>query len=146
MVQSRPAKVGDRVVIHYIGTLDNGKIFDTREADSPLTITLGKQEVFPALEEQIVGMQPGQVKNLLILAEDAFGLRKDENIINLERSAFPAEKKLRIGQKISIDFTDNSSRIVQIVALADNYITVDGNHQLAGHDLTFALKLAAILD
>jgi FKBP-type peptidyl-prolyl cis-trans isomerase len=44
------AKTGDLVTVHYIGTLDNGRIFDQRDTDQPLSLTLGAEEVFPALE------------------------------------------------------------------------------------------------
>ena len=141
----KTAESSNKIVIHYIGTLDDGRIFDTRDADSPLTITLGQHEIFPALENKILGMKVGQVKNILIQAEEAFGLRSDENIIKLDRTVFPSRKKIELGQKISVDFRDGSSRVVRVIQVNDNHVTVDGNHALAGHDLTFALKLAAIL-
>lgn len=90
----KPAELGNKIEIHYIGTLDDGRIFDTRDAESPLTITLGNHEIFPALENEIIGMKVGQVKNIRIQAEKAFGLRSDENIIKLDRTVFPPEKKL----------------------------------------------------
>lgn len=43
---------GDRVTVHYIGTLDNGRIFDQREEDQPLPFTIGASEVFPALDRK----------------------------------------------------------------------------------------------
>jgi len=141
----KPAELGNKIEIHYIGTLDDGRIFDTRDADSPLNITLGQHEIFAALEDEIIGMKVGQVKNILIQAEEAFGLRSDENIIKLDRTVFPAEKPIELGQKISVDFSDGSSRVLRIIQVNDKHVTVDGNHALAGHDLTFALKLAAIL-
>ncbi len=58
------AKTGDLVTVHYIGTLDNGRIFDQRDTDQPLSLTLGAEEVFPALEKAIVGMTVGEVKNI----------------------------------------------------------------------------------
>jgi FKBP-type peptidyl-prolyl cis-trans isomerase 2 len=86
------AGYGDRITVHYIGTLDNGRIFDSREEDSPLQITLGSKEIFPALEEQIIGMCAGEVKNIEIRAADAFGERKRGDIISLPRSSFPGNK------------------------------------------------------
>lgn len=141
----KTAELGNKVVIHYIGTLDNGRIFDTRDDDSPLLITLGQREIFPALENEIIGMTTGQVKNITIAAQDAYGPRQDENIIKLDRSAFPAGQNLQIGRKISMEFKDGSRRIMRVVAINEEVVTVDGNHALAGQDLTFALKLDAIL-
>lgn len=138
------AKSGDTVTVHYIGTLDNGRIFDSRDENSPLEFTLGNGDVFSALEEQIVGMKVGQVKNILLAAEQAYGPRREENIITLKRDMFPADKELKLGQKLSLEFGGKSERVMMITRLEGDEVTLDGNHLLAGQDLTFALKLEAI--
>jgi len=139
------AQKGDRVAVHYIGTLDNGRIFDSRDDDSPLIITLGNNEIFPALEAEIIGMQQGQVKNILIKAEDAYGPRLKENMLELSRSAFPADKEIKVGQKLNLTFADGAARTMMVYKVDEETVTLDGNHSLAGLDLTFALKLAEIL-
>ena len=58
------AKEGDVVTVHYIGTLDNGRIFDQRDGDEPLSFKLGAGEEFSKLEREIVDMQVGEVKNI----------------------------------------------------------------------------------
>ena len=138
------AKIGDQVTVHYIGTLDNGRIFDSRDDDSPLEITLGAGDVFPALEEQIVGMKAGQVKNIILAAEQAYGPRLNENILTLNRDMFPAERELKVGQKLSLEFGGQSERIMMIVKVEEDEVTLDGNHALAGLELTFALQLVKI--
>lgn len=131
--------------MHYIGTLDNGRIFDSRDDAAPLTCTLGGNEIFPALEAQVIGMKVGEVRNITIPAKDAFGIRSDANVIALDRSGFPPGQQIRVGRKIQVDFNDGSSRVMRVVAVDDTSVTLDGNHALAGQDLTFALKLAKIL-
>jgi len=138
------AKTGDLVTVHYIGTLDNGRIFDQRDGEQPLCLTLGAEEVFPALERAIIGMAVGEVKNVHLPAEQAYGLRLDENLLKVSRQLFPAEKELRIGQKLSVELGDNSGRIMRIRRVDDQEVLLDGNHDLAGCDLTFALQLVAI--
>ena len=65
------AKQGDLITVHYIGTLDNGKIFDQRDGDQPLSFTIGRGEVFPALEQGVIGMAAGEVRNISLDAEQA---------------------------------------------------------------------------
>lgn len=139
------AQLGDRVCIEYIGTLDNGCIFDSTTDDQPLTFSIGQGEVFPALEQAVIGMRVGSAANIEIKAVDAYGLRRDENLLRLPRSQFPADRELRSGEKISIAFADGEERIMRIIRLDADLITLDGNHPLAGLDLTFALQLTAIL-
>ena len=138
------AKTGDLVTVHYIGTLDNGRIFDQRDTDQPLSLTLGAEEVFPALEKAIVGMTVGEVKNIHLAAEQAYGLRLDENLLRVPRELFPSEKELRIGQKLSVELGGNSQRVMRIRLVDEREVLLDGNHDLAGCDLTFALQLVAI--
>ncbi len=138
------AKPGDLVTIHYIGTLDNGYIFDSAEADNPLSFTIGEEEIFPALEQAIIGMQLGSAANIEIRSADAYGPRRDENLLRVPRSQFPAEREIRAGEKISLAFSDGEERIMRILMLDETQVTLDANHPLAGLDLTFALHLEKI--
>ena len=135
---------GDRVTVHYIGTLDNGAVFDSRDRDDPLTLILGDHSVFPALEQQICGMYYGQTRNIRIPAAQAYGPRKNDNLIKVERSQFPNDRPPEVGKLLTITFADGEERIMRICACDDEDITLDANHPLAGLDLTFALTLVAI--
>lgn len=140
----RCARIGDLVTIHYIGTLDNGRIFDQRDGDHPLTLKLGAGEVFPALEAGIIGMRMGEVKNIHLPAEQAYGLRLDENLLRVPLDLFPKDKVLQVGQKLSIELGGRSSRRVRVRHVGTETVLLDGNHDLAGCDLTFALQLVSI--
>ena len=140
----RKAMIGDKVTVHYIGTLDNGRIFDQRDADCPLSFVLGQGEVFPKLESEIIDMQVGEVKNIYLPAEEAFGLRRDENLLKVSREHFPTGKDLRIGQKLNIELGGNTQRVMRIRKVNEAEVLLDGNHDLAGCDLTFALELVSI--
>jgi FKBP-type peptidyl-prolyl cis-trans isomerase 2 len=138
------AEIGSTATISYIGTLDNGRIFHSTEEQGPQTFTIGSGQVFPALEQAIVGMRAGEVKNIVLTAEQSYGPRLQENIITLEREVFPAGKEIVAGQKLSIEFKGGISRAMVVTAVNDHEVTLDGNHPLAGLDLTFALKLESL--
>ena len=138
------AKTGDRVTIHYIGTLDNGHIFDRRETDDPLIFEIGASQVFPALEEQILGMAVGETRNVLLSAGQAYGQRLTENLLYVPRELFPPAHALEVGQKLRIELAGREQRNMRISRVDDDQVLLDGNHDLAGCDLTFALQLVAI--
>jgi FKBP-type peptidyl-prolyl cis-trans isomerase 2 len=138
------AEIGSIVTISYIGTLDNGRIFHSTEVDGPQTFTIGNGQLFPALEQAIIGMRGGEVKNIVLTAEEAYGPRLKENIINVARKAFPAEREICVGQKLSIEFKGGTSRVMMVTAVNENSVTLDGNHPLAGLELTFALKMEQV--
>lgn len=141
----KKAAIGDTVTISYIGTLDNGRIFDSTEEQGALTITLGEDQVFPALEAAIVGMVVGDTQNIQIAAADAYGHRLESNIIKVGRSLFPPDRELRIGEKLSLQFKGGVERVMMILEINDQEVMLDGNHPLAGLDLTFALRLDGII-
>ena len=140
----KQAKPGDRVTVHYIGTLDNGRIFDQRDADQPLSFTIGAGEVFPALEQAIVGMTAGEVKNIYLRAEESYGLRLDENLIQVALDLFPVGNDLKVGQKLSIELGGSERRTMRVRKIGERAVLLDGNHDLAGCDLTFALQVVSI--
>jgi FKBP-type peptidyl-prolyl cis-trans isomerase 2 len=138
------ATTGSTVTISYIGTLDNGRIFHSTENQGPLTVTIGAGQLFPALEQAIIGMRAGEVKNIELAAADAYGPRLKENIISVARHTFPAGKEIIVGQKLSIEFKGGVSRVMVVTGVSGDDVTLDGNHPLAGLDLTFALKLERV--
>mgnify|MGYP001224364571 CR=1 FL=1 len=140
---SRVSK-GDRVTVHYIGTLDNGRIFDQRDAETPLTFTAGAGEIFSKMEQEILDMKVGEVRNIHLSAEEAFGKRLEENILKVSRELFPAERELKIGQKLQVELADGTQKTMRIREVSEQQVLLDGNHDLAGCNLTFALQLMAI--
>lgn len=134
-------KLGSIVTLSYIGTLDNGKIFHSTEEHTPLVVTIGSDQVFAALEQALIGMCAGDVKNVVLAAEQGYGLREEENIIKVKRSLFPDGKEIRVGQKLSMEFKNGQSRVMLVIAVDENSVTIDGNHPLAGCELTFAVRI-----
>lgn len=132
---------GSRVTVSYVGTLENGRIFQSTEEDGALTFTIGAGEVFPALERALIGMRKGDVKNIVLSAEEAYGLRREENLLRISQVAFPAGKEIVAGQKLSIEFKGGVSRLMMVIEAGDDVVTLDGNHPLAGCELTFALRV-----
>jgi len=138
------AQHGNTVTVSYIGTLDNGRIFDSTEENGPLTFTIGNDQVFTALEKAIIGMASGETRNIVIPAAEAYGPRLEANIIKVKREMFPAERQLRIGEQLRIEFSGGKERVLIILEENEREVTLDGNHPLAGLDLTFALRLDAV--
>lgn len=140
----KAVKNGCSVTVSYIGTLDNGRIFHSTEEQGPFTFTIGAGQVFPALEQAVIGMKCGDVKNIVLTAPEAYGEHLQENCINISRSTFPAEKDISIGQKLSIDFKGGVTRIMIVSEINADTVKLDGNHPLAGQSLTFALRIDEI--
>ena len=140
----RRAQPGSTVTISYIGTLDNGRIFHSTEEHGPIRFTVGNNEVFPALERAVLAMTVGEARNVVIQAAEAYGPRLEANLLKVKRELFPSDRELMLGEKLSLTFAGGTARVMLVLALDEHEVTLDGNHPLAGCDLTFALRLDAV--
>ncbi len=68
------AEPGDTLTVHYVGTLSDGKVFDSsRDRDIPLTFTLGVGQVIRGWDEGLFGMRVGGKRQLTISPEYGYG-------------------------------------------------------------------------
>ena len=71
-----PARVGDIVSVHYVGTLSDGKKFDSsRDRSTPFTFNLGQGLVIKGWDEGLVGMKEGGIRRLILPPNLGYGER-----------------------------------------------------------------------
>jgi len=70
------AVVGAKIAVHYVGKLEDGRVFDSsRERDRPFRFVVGDEMVIPGWDEGVVGMQVGGLRRLVIPPHLAYGER-----------------------------------------------------------------------
>ena len=138
------AKDGDTVNVHYTGKLEDGTVFDSSVEREPLEFTLGAGTIVPAFEEAVRGMQAGQSKTVTIPSQEAYGPRRDEMVLVVERTELPPELKPDVGQQLQMQQSDGRAVSVLVTDVSETTITIDANHPLAGKDLTFEIELLEI--
>ncbi|GAB4823664.1 hypothetical protein N2152v2_010710 [Parachlorella kessleri] len=75
-------KKGQKVTVHYTGTLTNGKKFDSsRDRGQPFDFTIGVGQVIRGWDEGVAQMSVGQRANLLISADYGYGARGAGGVI-----------------------------------------------------------------
>ena len=139
------AKQGDTVKVNYTGKLSDGTIFDTSRSRHPLQFTLGKGQVISGFEQAIVGMNTGESKTSVIPVDLAYGPRKDEMIVTLERSQLPPDIHASVGQRLELTQENDQTILVTVADTTETTMTLDANHPLAGKELTFDIELMGIL-
>ena len=69
------AKAGQKIKIHYTGTLQNGTKFDSsRDRGKPLPVTIGIGQVIKGWDEGVPGMKVGERRRLTIPSPAAYGM------------------------------------------------------------------------
>ncbi|HEY6006888.1 MAG TPA: peptidylprolyl isomerase [Geobacteraceae bacterium] len=160
------AQKNDRVRINFTGTLADGTVFDStlerEECDDachdedchdpgcgcepgPVDLTIGAGELFPQLEEALIGMAAGETKKITIAAEDAFGEYDEERVFTVPRADLPDDLDPAVGDELVLSGDDDEEIGVVVVEATPESITFDANHPLAGEDLTYEVELLAIL-
>ncbi len=139
------AKAGDTVRVHYTGTLNSGRVFDSSKSREPLEFTLGSGMVIPGFDQAVTGLSPGESVTATIPAAEAYGPYRQEMVADIEQKNIPADFELAVGQRLQMQVPGGESMAVTITDMRGDQVTLDGNHPLAGQDLTFELELVAIL-
>lgn len=142
---SAPAKPSDTVLVDYTASLYNGTIVDTTAGHGPIKFTIGNGEVIVGLEDAVVGMTPGQTRNVTIPADDAYGPYNPNLIIKLNRSQIPPGVVPAVGEVLPLRNREGTAINAKVINVTDSTVTLDANNPLAGKDLHYEIKLVAIV-
>jgi len=138
------AKDGDKVKVHYKGTLDDGTVFDSSDGREPLEFTIGGGNMIPGFENGVKGMEKGRKKTITIPCMEAYGPVHPDAMTEVPKGEFPKDLNLQAGQQFQMADPEGNVMVIKIVKVEGDTVTVDANHPLAGRDLTFELELVSI--
>lgn len=140
-----PARQGDTVKVHYTGRLEDGTVFDTSTEREPLEFTIGGGQLIAAFERTVVGMSPGELRSTQIGAADAYGMYREDLVLEVDRDRFPPDMNPEVGLQLEVRRPDGVIQLFMITEASESSVTLDANHPLAGHDLVFDIQLVEIL-
>ena len=135
---------GKKVKIHYTGTLDDGNQFDSSVGQDPLEFEMGAGMVIPGFETGVKDMEVGEKKKIHIPSAEAYGEKRDDMVMDFERSQLPEGLEPEVGMGLQMQGPEGQPLPVQIIAVAEESITIDANHPLAGQNLSFELELVEV--
>ena len=135
---------GDTVTIDYVLKRGDGEEVGTTAQTGPQDLQLGSGQIFPQIEEALTGLEVGQSATVAIESDNAFGPRREELVIDIPRANLPPEPAPQPGMALQAQSPDGQPMTLIILEVGDEAVKVDGNHPLAGEDVTFELTLREI--
>lgn len=138
------AKQGDTVLIDYSVRKADGTVVGHTEETGPQEIKIGDGAIFPQVEEKLVDMKVGDKESVTIDCENAFGARREEMVIDIPRDNLPADAEPQPGMTLQAQQQDGSAVTLYVVAVSEQSVKADGNHPLAGEDISFDVTLREI--
>lgn len=138
-------KKNSRIKFHYTVTTQDGEIVDGTEGEEALEAQLGKDQLLPKLEENLVGMSVGEEKNVQINPEDAFGEKMEDAVSEIPKEHIELTEEISEG--MYIDLADENEEVYRglVTEISETTIKVDFNHPLSGQVLNFKIKVESIL-
>lgn len=138
------ATAGQKIRMHYTGTLSDGTRFDSSEGREPLEFTLGSGEIIPGLDKAVTGMEVGETKTVEVAPADAYGERDPARVQTVPRGQIPDHIPTDPGTQLQVQTPEGETMPVVVAEANETDVTLDANHPLAGQPLTFEVELVEI--
>ena len=136
----------DKVVsIDYTLTGENGQVLDSSKGKEPLAYLHGANNIIPGLESALEGKAAGDQLNVSIPPERAYGTRDERMVQAVPRTAFQGVADIQPGMQFQAQ-TQQGARLITVVGVEGDQVTIDANHPLAGATLNFDVKVVDVRD
>ncbi len=136
------AEEGDRVLLHYHGTLDDGTVFDSSRDRLPFELVVGSGQVIEGFDNAVRGLAVGETVTVRIEPAEAYGERIPELILEVPLDQVSAEEVSQIAVGMVLVLPNGAQAVV--TSITDTTLTLDANPRLAGEALTFEIELVEI--
>ena len=138
-------KVGEKTVVSVLYSLKdaNGEILD-ESLDEAVDFLYGAADMIPGLVSGLANKGVGDKVSLDIKCEDAYGEHHDELVQTVAISDLEGVENLEEG--VMLEGEDEQGEVFPVVvtSIENDTVTLNGNHPLAGLDLTFEIEITAI--
>lgn len=137
--------VGKTCRTHYKGTFNDGTQFDSSyDRGEPLEFVCGAGQMIRGFDAAVADMEVGQVVDIHLMPEEAYGMPNPDAIFTLEIAQLPGSEELEVGQGVYLTNQFGQPFPVKVAAKDEKTITFDANHEMAGKELNFKIELVEV--
>ena len=136
-----PIKNGDKIKVEYTGMLEDGTVFDTSEGREPLEFLVASGQVIKGFDNAVIGMEVEEEKKVELAPSEAYGDYDSNLIKKIPMNKLPPGEEPKPGMVLELRTSDGIGFPARITEVAEQDITIDLNHPLAGKTLIFQIKV-----
>ncbi len=129
------------VSFDYTLTDDSGTVIDASRG-APLSYLHGARNIIPGLESALEGLGIGAEKKVTVPPAQGYG-EYDERLL----MSVPADRMgghaVQVGMRFHAE-TNAGLRVLTVKEVKTDEVVLDGNHELAGKTLHFAVKITEV--
>ena len=145
-------QIGQKKVVSVMYRLESSQgentptfVEETNETQ-PLVFLFGSGQLIPDFEKNLEGLSTGNDFTFRIDAENAYGEVDDEAVVTVSNEMFKVDgvldlEVLRIGNMVPLLDREGNQLVAKILSMANDTVTLDFNHPLAGQNLHFSGKV-----
>lgn len=138
-------KNGDTIKVEYVGTLEDGTVFDASEKHGKLLeFKVGSGEIIKGFDDAVIGMKADEEKTITLQPKDAYGERRPELLKKVPRENLPKEHEPKKGMMLLVGLPNGMQMPALIAEVGKDEVTLDLNHPLAGKVLNFKITVKEI--
>ena len=136
-------KVGDIIKVEYVGTFEDGTIFDSTEMNGnrPLKFEVGAGQIIPGFDKSVIGKAVGEEYEIKLQPSETYGEYREGSTRAIPKDNFPQDQEPKEGMMIIVMGPNNQPIPATIEKIEDDKCTIDLNHPMAGKILNFKIKI-----
>jgi FKBP-type peptidyl-prolyl cis-trans isomerase SlpA len=131
-----------QITMHFELALEDGQLVDSNFDKAPAEFKFGDGSLLEAFEDVLLGLKEGDECEFTMPPEKAFGQHNPNNVQTMPRSQFDMD--LEEGMIVSFADVGKNELPGVIASIAEDEVTVDFNHPLAGRTLTYRVKIVSV--
>lgn len=112
------------------------------EGSHELGYVHGYGVLLPRLEQAAEGRRLGERCRITLSAEEAFGSRREEAVLECDPQEFPPD--IQAGDRLEATTDDDAVLVLRVLEVRPDVVVVDTNHPLAGQSVSFELEFLEV--
>lgn len=135
-------KKGCIVRVAFVMKDGNGDLIDEAGIGDGYSYIQGYGDGFPGMDAALEGKRIGDTLSFVVPARKAYGLRSDELVRRLPKTALPPEmRRVEVGELLQVDVGRGKWGAVTVKEVTPTHFVIDGNHERAGIDLHYQVQV-----